>query len=123
MQTITDEGSLRGYGVSETCEFSDFPSKSIISRFLSRVRVSGTREIAAFNFGFVIKCRTGCKGFGSITFDLDSHVTTVYGNLQRAAAGYNLIWLFKGEVLNQKKPKATTSANQPQTGIRKHWSW
>jgi hypothetical protein len=36
-----------------------------------------------------MKFRGGFKAFISITLDLDSHVTTVYGNQQRAGLGYN----------------------------------
>ena len=66
-----------------------FPSQSTISRFLTSVKVSVGRQIAAFNFDFVLKRRAGFEGFETITLDLDSHVTTVYGNPQRAAVGYN----------------------------------
>lgn len=66
-----------------------FPSQSTISRFLSSVRVSVARQIGSFNFDFVLNRREGFKAFETITLDLDSHVTTVYGNPQRAAVGYN----------------------------------
>jgi hypothetical protein len=66
-----------------------FPSQSTISRFLSSVKVSVARQVAALNFDFVLKHRAEFKGFETITLDLDSHVTTVYGSPQRAAVGYN----------------------------------
>ena len=66
-----------------------FPSQSTISRFLSSVRVSVARQIGSFNFDFVLNRREGFKAFETITLDLDSHVTTLYGNPQRAAVGYN----------------------------------
>ncbi len=66
-----------------------FPVQSTISRFLSSLKVSVAREIASFNFDLLMKLRGGLKAFKSITLDLDSHVTTVYGKQQRAGIGYN----------------------------------
>jgi len=66
-----------------------FPVQSTISRFLSALKVSVAREIASFNFELLMKFRKGLKALRSITLDLDSHVTPVYGNQQRAALGYN----------------------------------
>ncbi len=66
-----------------------FPVQSTISRFLSSVKVSVSRQISALNFDLLMKFRGGFKGLGSITLDLDSHVIPVYGDQQRAAMGYN----------------------------------
>ena len=66
-----------------------FPVQSTISRFLSSLKVIVARQIADFNFDLLMKFRGGFKAFISITLDLDSHVTTVYGNQQRAGLGYN----------------------------------
>lgn len=66
-----------------------FPVQSTLSRFLKAVRVSVAREIGDFNFELLMKFRGGFKTMRSITLDLDSHVTTVYGNQQRAGLGYN----------------------------------
>lgn len=66
-----------------------FPVQSTISRFLSSLRVCVARQIASFNFDLLMKFRGGFKAFKSITLDLDSHVTPVYGNPQRAGLGYN----------------------------------
>jgi len=66
-----------------------FPVQSTISRFLCSVKVSVSREIGSFNFELLMKFRGGFKRFRSITLDLDSHVTPVYGNQQRAGLGYN----------------------------------
>ena len=66
-----------------------FPVQSTISRFLSALKVSFARNIASFNFDFLMKFRAGLKAFKSITLDLDSHVTPVYGNQQRSGLGYN----------------------------------
>ncbi len=66
-----------------------FPVQSTISRFLSSLRVSVARKIAGFNFDLLMKFRGDFKAFKSITLDLDSHVTPVYGNQQRAGLGYN----------------------------------
>jgi hypothetical protein len=66
-----------------------FPVQSTISRFLSSLKVIVARQIAEFNFGLLMKFRGGFKAFISITLDLDSHVTPVYGTQQRAGLGYN----------------------------------
>jgi hypothetical protein len=66
-----------------------FPVQSTISRFLSSLKVIVAREIASFNFDLLMKLRGNFKGWKRITLDLDSHVTAVYGNQQRAGLGYN----------------------------------
>lgn len=66
-----------------------FPVQSTMSRFLSSLMISVSREIASFNFDLLMKFRDGFKAWRTITLDLDSHVTPVYGNQQRAALGYN----------------------------------
>lgn len=66
-----------------------FPVQSTISRFLQALKVSVAREIASFNFELLMKFREKYKTFKSLTLDLDSHVTPVYGNQQRAGLGYN----------------------------------
>ncbi|HWP93444.1 MAG TPA: transposase, partial [Thermodesulfobacteriota bacterium] len=66
-----------------------FPVQSTISRFLSALRVEGSREIAMLNFDLLMGLRKGLKSFRSICLDLDSHVSTVYGSQQRAGVGYN----------------------------------
>ncbi len=66
-----------------------FPVQSTISRFLRSLKVSVAREIARFNFDLLMKFRGGFKKLKSLTLDLDSHVTPVYGNQQRTGLGYN----------------------------------
>jgi hypothetical protein len=66
-----------------------FPVQSTVSRFLSSLKISVARQIADFNFDLLMKLRGRFKGWESITLDLDSHVTPVYGNQQRAGFGYN----------------------------------
>ncbi len=66
-----------------------FPVQSTLSRFLKAVRISVAREIAAFNFDLLMRFRNDFKKMKSITLDLDSHVTPVYGSQQRAGLGYN----------------------------------
>jgi hypothetical protein len=66
-----------------------FPVQSTISRFLNALKVSVAREIADFNFDLLTKFRGSFKALKSITLDLDSHVTPVYGTQQRAGLGYN----------------------------------
>ena len=66
-----------------------FPVQSTISRFLDGLKVVVARQIAALNFDLLLKFREGFRGFFSITLDLDSHVSPVYGRQQRAGRGYN----------------------------------
>jgi hypothetical protein len=66
-----------------------FPVQSTISRFLKALKVSVAREIASFNFDLLLRFRERFKEYKRITLDLDSHVTPVYGNQQRAGLGYN----------------------------------
>lgn len=66
-----------------------FPVQSTLSRFLSAVKVSVAREIADLNFDLLMKFRGSFKKMKRITLDLDSHITSVYGNQQRAGLGYN----------------------------------
>jgi hypothetical protein len=47
------------------------------------------RQIAVLNFDLLLKFREGFRTFFSITLDLDSHVSPVYGRQQRAGRGYN----------------------------------
>lgn len=68
---------------------ASFPVQSTISRFLSSLRVCVARQIADLNLDLLMKLRGKFKGWKSITLDLDSHVTPVYGNQQRAGLGYN----------------------------------
>jgi hypothetical protein len=66
-----------------------FPVQSTISRFLSSLKVSVALELGKLNFDLLMKLRGRFQGLKSITLDLDSHVTPVYGNQQRAGLGYN----------------------------------
>ncbi len=66
-----------------------FPVQSTISRFLSSLKVSVARELAALNFNFLMKFREGFKAYEGITLDMDSHVIPVFGNQQRVGLGYN----------------------------------
>ena len=66
-----------------------FPVQSTISRFLDGLKVVVARQIAVLNFDLLLKFREGFRTFFSITLDLDSHVSPVYGRQQRAGRGYN----------------------------------
>jgi hypothetical protein len=66
-----------------------FPVQSTISRFLKALKVCVAREVASFNFDLLTRFRGRFKAYKSITLDLDSHVTPVYGSQQRASLGYN----------------------------------
>jgi hypothetical protein len=73
----------------KVADLVSFPVQSTISRFLNTLKVSVAKEIADFNFDFLTKFRGSFKTLKSITLDLDSHVTPVYGTQQRAGLGYN----------------------------------
>ena len=73
----------------KVADLASFPVQSTISRFLNAVKVCVAREIADFNFDLLMKFRGSFKAMKSITLDLDSHVTPVYGSQQRAGLGYN----------------------------------
>lgn len=73
----------------KVADLGAFPVQSTISRFLKALKVSVAGEIASFNFDLLMKFRDGYKGLKRLTLDLDSHVTPVYGNQQRAGLGYN----------------------------------
>jgi len=66
-----------------------FPVQSTISRFLKALKVSVGKQIASCNFDVLMRFRGRLKAYKRITLDLDSHVTPVYGNQQRAGLGYN----------------------------------
>lgn len=66
-----------------------FPVQSTISRFLKALKVSVAREIASCNFDLLTRFRGRFTAYKTITLDLDSHVTPVYGSQQRAGLGYN----------------------------------
>lgn len=67
----------------------DFPVQSTISRFFSCLKINVAHQIAEFNFDFLMNFRKGFEKFKSLTLDMDSHVTPVYGNQQRTGIGYN----------------------------------
>src|SRR4030066_434110 len=66
-----------------------FPVQATISRFLDVLKVVVARQIAVLNFDLLLKFREGFRAFLSLTLDLDSHVSPVYGRQQRAGRGYN----------------------------------
>ena len=68
---------------------SSFPVQSTISRFLSSLKVAVSEQIASFNCDLLMRYRKRFEGMRTLTLDLDSHVTPVYGSQQRAAIGYN----------------------------------
>ena len=66
-----------------------FPVPSTISRFLSRVKMAVAHQVGQANYALLSKARDGFARCRSLTLDLDSHVTPVYGRQQGAALGYN----------------------------------
>ena len=83
MELVRDEFFQRIAG------FSDFPVQSTISRFFVTVKASCADQARAVNDGLLQNFRQGFLSLKTVTPDLDSHVTTVYGNQQGAAKGYN----------------------------------
>jgi hypothetical protein len=66
-----------------------FPSPSTISRFLSKITVHKAQHVADMNFNLLNRIRSGFRELETMTLDLDSHVTTVFGRQERAKKGYN----------------------------------
>ena len=69
--------------------FEDYPHQSTFSRFLKLFTVPIAQKIGKTNVSLLGKARDDFKEHTRLTLDLDSHVETVYGNQQRAKAGYN----------------------------------
>lgn len=67
----------------------DFPAQSTISRFLSRLKMGVAHQIAKLNLNLLMTFRNRFEGWSTLTLDLDSHVTPVYGRQQRSGVGYN----------------------------------
>ena len=69
--------------------FDGYPHQSTFSRFLKLFTVPIAQKIGETNVSMLGKVRDGFKDYARLTLDMDSHVETVYGNQQRAKAGYN----------------------------------
>ena len=69
--------------------FDGYPHQSTFSRFLKLFTVPIAQKIGETNVSMLGKVRDNFKEHSRLTLDLDSHVETVYGNQQRAKAGYN----------------------------------
>jgi len=69
--------------------FEGYPHQSTFSRFLKLFTVPIAQKIGETNVSMLGKVRDGFKDYARLTLDMDSHVETVYGNQQRAKAGYN----------------------------------
>src|SRR5208283_2108459 len=61
-----------------------YPDQSIFSRFLRSFSVSGATDIGVKNVEMLFRVRHNFSDWSKLTFDMDSHVKTVYGNQQRA---------------------------------------
>jgi hypothetical protein len=66
-----------------------FPVQSTISRFLTRVSRGLTAQLHGVDLDLLLSVRQGFRAFTRLTLDLDSHVSVVYGDQQRAKRGYN----------------------------------
>ena len=66
-----------------------YPDQSTFSRFLKSFTVAGAREIGEKDSQILLQVRNNFLGWPRLTFDMDSHVRTVYGKQQRAKVGYN----------------------------------
>ena len=69
--------------------FDGYPHQSTFSRFLRLFTVPLAQRIGETSVSLLGKVRSDFKSYSGLTLDLDSHVETVYGNQQRAKAGYN----------------------------------
>jgi len=69
--------------------FDGYPHQSTFSRFLKLFTVSIAQKIGETDVSLLAKVRNDFTDYIRLTLDLDSHVETVYGNQQRAKAGYN----------------------------------
>jgi len=69
--------------------FDGYPHQSTFSRFLKLFTVPLAQKIGETSVSLLGKARNDFKDYTRLTLDLDSHVETVYGNQQRAKAGYN----------------------------------
>jgi len=69
--------------------FHGYPHQSTFSRFLRLFTVPLAQKIGETSVSLLGKVRDDFKNWTGLTLDFDSHVGTVYGNQQRAKAGYN----------------------------------
>ncbi|MBI4333279.1 MAG: transposase [Chloroflexi bacterium] len=69
--------------------YEDYPEQSTFSRFLKAFSVEEAKQIGDKGVQTLLRVRNNFRGYFKLTFDLDSHVKTVYGNQQRAKVGYN----------------------------------
>jgi hypothetical protein len=69
--------------------FEGYPHQTTFSRFLKLFTVPIAQKIGETSVSLLSKVRNDFKNWIRITLDFDSHVETVYGNQQRAKAGYN----------------------------------
>lgn len=69
--------------------YEDYPDQSTFSRFLKSLSVIEAKQIGDKGVQTLLRVRNNFRGWFKLTFDLDSHVRTVYGNQQRAKVGYN----------------------------------
>ncbi len=69
--------------------YEAYPDQSTFSRFLKSLSVIEAKQIGDKGVRTLLRVRNNFRGWFKLTFDLDSHVRTVYGNQQRAKVGYN----------------------------------
>jgi len=69
--------------------FEDYPHQSSLGRFLRKFTVVAAKNIGEANVGLCHRVREKPEGYSIMTLDMDSHVSTVYGEQQRAKVGYN----------------------------------
>lgn len=74
----------------KVAQLDGFPTQPTISRFFKGLHMGISREIYHINHSLLMKTRKKFRDFtDGITADLDSHVTPVYGDQERARVGYN----------------------------------
>ena len=87
---LSDTARLQGDRVfHRIVGFDGYPHQSTFSRFLKLFTVPLAQKIGETSVSLLGKVRNDFKECIGVTLDFDSHVETVYGNQQRAKAGYN----------------------------------
>jgi hypothetical protein len=90
LNRLSDTARLRADRVFQRLAgFDGYPHQSTFSRFLKLFTMSIAQKIGETGVSLLAKVRNDFTDYIRLTLDLDSHVETVYGNQQRAKAGYN----------------------------------
>ena len=90
LNRLSDTARLQADGVFQRLvDFDAYPHQSTFSRFLKLFTMPIAQKIGETSVSLLGKVRNDFNDCTRLTLDFDSHVETVYGNQQRAKAGYN----------------------------------